>query len=455
MTQLGTIVVAATAGEAGADPALVAVLLVVGLAATMGGLHLLLGRRHPTGTTSATATTPATPADDPDAPCDWELRIDLGDDDPVIARAARGRPCCRHTLRLVSDRPLPPSEVDEHLTWSDARTRATTMAVSSPTRHRVASTSARPRGAGLVVSAAVGRGPGPTITTPWVEAAEGEGTRVEQLWAAHLERLRERGARTADDEVPGLQVRATDRSRLVLEVERGCDRGHHRRRVEVRLAATVEVDGHGDAAVSVDRLGASTTGDLTVRATTVASGAAAAHVVGDGLALPDLAPGQTALVVGQGDDEAVDVGLVLQLTSDLAATLTLPEDAEEVDRRLVVAVDHGIRLVVMPEEMAPPGSGDVACACAPAYQLHLGELPPHDASLPDGQLVLGDGDVLVIRRTATGAGPPRWSVTAGGSPEEDDDDGGGAPGPGAVADGRWAGTGQRVDGDPGRADRLP
>lgn len=453
MTQLGTIVAAAAAGEAGADPALVAVLLVVGLAATMGGLHLLLGRR-PTSTTSATAT-PAAPAGDPDAPCDWELHVDLGDGEPVVARAARGRPCCRHTLRLVSDLPLPPPDADEHLTWSDTRTRATTMAVSSPTRHRVASTSAQPRGAGLVVSAALGRGRGPTITTPWVEAGDDGGTRVEQLWAAHLERLRDRGARTATDDVPGLQVRATDRSRLVLEVERGCDGGHHRRRVEVRLAVTVEVDGHGDAAVSVDRLNASTAGDVTVRATAVASGTGAAHPVGDGVALPDLAPGQTALVVGQGDDEAVDAGLALQVATDLAATLTLPEDADQVDRRLVVAVDHGVRLVVTPEEMAPPGSTGVACACAPAYQLHLGELPPFDASLPDGQLVLGDGDVLVIRRTATGAGPPRWSMRATGSPEEDDDDGGGAPGPGAAADGRRAGAGQRVDRDPGRADRLP
>lgn len=453
MTQLRTIVAAAAAGEAGADPVLVAVLLVVGLAATMGGLHLLLGRR-PTSTASATAT-PAAPAVDPDAPCDWELRVDLGDGEPVVARPARGRPCCRHTLRFASDLPLPPTDVDEHLTWSDARTRATTMAVTSPTRHRVVSTSAQPRGAGLVVSAALGRGPGPTITTPWVEADDDGGTRVEGLWAAHLERLRDRGARTADDEVPGLQVRATDRSQLVLEVERGCDGGHHRRRIEVRLAATVRVDGHGDAAVSVDRLSASTAGDLTVQATTVASGTGAAHPTGDGLALPDLAPGQTALVVGQGDDEAVDAGLALQLASDLAATLTLPEDEDEVDRRLVVAVDHGVRLVVTPEEMAPPGSTGVACACAPAYQLHLGELPPLDASLPDGQLVPDDGDVLVIRRTATGAGPPRWSMTATGSPEEDDDDGGGAPGPGAAADGRRAGAGQRVDRDPGRADRLP
>lgn len=453
MTQLGTIVVAAAAGEAGADPALVAVLLVVGLAATMGGLHLLMGRR-PTTSTSATAT-PAAPAVEPDGPCDWELHVDLGDGQPVVARAARGRPCCRHTLRLVSDLPLPASDVDEHLTWSDARTRATTMAVSSPTRHRVVSTSTQPRGAGLVVSAALGRGPGPTITTPWVEAADDGGTRVERLWAAHLERLRDRGARTADDEVPGLQVRATDRSRLVLEVERGCDDGHHRRRVEVRLAATVRVDGHGDAAVSVDRLSASTTGDLTVRATTVASGTGAGHPTGDGLALPDLAPGQTALVVGQDDDEAVDAGLALQLTSDLEASLTLEEDADEVERRLVVAVDHGIRVVVTPEEMAPPGSTGVACGCAPAYQLHLGELPPLDASLPDGQLVLGDGDVLLIRRTAAGAGPPRWSMTATGSAEEDDDDGGRAPGAGAAADGWRAGVGQRVDRDPGRADRLP
>lgn len=452
MTQLGTIVVAAAAGEAGADPALVAVLLAVGLAATMGGLHLLLGRRS---TSTPTAEDPAAPAVEPDAPCDWELHVVLGDGEPVVARAARGRPCCRHTLRLVSDLPLPPDGVDEHLTWSDAHTRATTMAVSSPTRHRVVSTSAQPRGAGLVVSAALGRGPGPTITTPWVEAADVEGTRVEQLWAAHLERLRNRGARTTTDEGPGLQVRATDRSHLVLEVERGCDGGHHRRRVEVRLAATVQVDGRGDAAVSVDRLSASTSGDLTVQAITVASGTGAAHPTGDGLALPDLAPGQTALVVGQGDDEAVDAGLALQLASDLAATLTLPEDADEVDRRLVVAVDHGVRVQVTPEEMAPPGSTDVACACAPAYQLHLGELPPLDASLPDGQLVLGDGDVLLIHRTAAGAGPPRWSMTATGSAEEDDDDGGGAPGPGTAADGRRVGTGQRVDRDPGRADRLP
>lgn len=430
-------------------------LLLVGVGVTMLGLSLLTGRRTPAPTRQG-AQDPApgghaTPRPVPAAPCDWELRVDT-DGRPVVLRAARGRPCCIHTLVLRSLDPAPAAgTAEERLTWSGDATQVTPTGAATDTRRELITSEAVTAGTGLHVRAAIERATGPRVSTSWLAVPDlGDGIdRAERLWETHLQTLRDRQVRThPEDAVTELATRATTRTRVRLLTERNCAAGHHLTahgttgaelaataspNVYARLdASTVEVwlAGHLDATVTTDDL-AGHHGD---RAATDE-----AHL--------------------EGADRDLDVVLGATIALDLALGT---EGDEPVQAAIEVTAGHRLEVEVHPSVAATPDAPtDLQCACDPTYRLDLGGLPHEPGSAPPGWLTVDGSTFAVHRASVAGAdGTPRWwSVQAGSrddrpGPEGDDGDAGDTTTGGPAADGRRAGAGEHLAGHPGRTDGV-
>jgi hypothetical protein len=459
--------------EAAPTRGILVVLLLVGLVALTAGLRLLLGHRFGRADTASDA--PPAPDTDrrdtddaTDGPrCDWSLVLDTGAGDPIVVRRPRGRTCCVHTVRLASTVALGHGPVvEEHLAWSGDRTRVTGNLVASETHQDLVTHQRVVEGLGLVTTVALARGPGPLIATPWTALPEGHSPAMDQerLWAAHLDTLRERGARTrADGDPASHAVEATDRCEVSIDVSRGCEGGHHvlhaRARTRVRISASAS--GAATARVTVDGSTAWMSGDLGLAATTVVSSAGAVDVAMPDVPRVSLDPVDdpaTVVLVDQADVTAEDGGLDVAVGCDMDVGLVLGPPTDDVaEVRVEVRAEPTLVVRVVP--VARDASHDLGCWCTPTYELRFGELPPgQSAPSPAAQFDV-EGRRFHISRTRGPDldGTPMWTVWDAGEHDDQglDHDSVGQAGRGPAAGRGGTGGGHVGDRDAGAADPRP
>lgn len=481
---LSGVVAAAAADEAAANLGVVVVMLLAGLGITMFGLWLLTSRTRsapdpveepapeeddkPRAEPETPGAEPGPPAD----PCDWELWLDTGDATTLL-RAAEGRACCVHTLRLASRDPWPvPPEPVEQLTWSGEHTQIRSRTASTRTRRDVVTAGADLQPTTLHVAARIQRGPGPTITTSRSGAADGAEA-PETLWADHLRRLQDEDVHTQPtDATVAVDTQAIDRRTVDLEAHRGCDGGLHTldARGSVRATVTGAANDTASSELAALRVAAWLAGDLDVAATAKdghSPGVRVSPLTGaPGVAVTSAAEARAVSLVLTGEDHIRrdGVGLAVTLGGDVAMRLSIgaPRDTAA-DGHLDVTVAHDLVVTVTPPARTEPGSPRLQCACAPNYELRLGDLP-RGGSAPSSSTaghVVVDGRTHLLQRARGEApdDPPGWRVA--GAPTQPDDEAdpdgrgdtsGDTKGAGAAADSRRAGTGQHIDAPAGGAD---
>lgn len=372
--------------------------------------------------------------------CDWELRVDVSDGDPVVVREAAGRPCCVHVLRVRSLDALPASRERAVRTWSGDRTRIGPSRAVSDVRSERRHVQPRARGLDLTLETTLGRQDLPSMVTTMAEAGADQlgRTTAEHLWSAHLVRLRDANVTSHPDEGPArLQTAIRYRTEVALHTTRGCDTSGHR----LDATADVSVDVQGEVGptagtrLRLPNVAGWIEGDLRVAATDpieVSPGTEVHPAPGlDGAAglAVGAAPGSgevRASFAGHAERTVVDDGIGLLMTCAVVADLGLGEAVghhSAAEARIMVGVVHGVRLVVTPHAADVGAEGAErfapACTCAPAYEVQFGAGPDGEAQAPHARLHVDDRSFrldLAARSGATPAGS--WTVR----PDEDGDE---------------------------------
>lgn len=389
---------------------------------------------------------PASPDDD-GSPCDWELRIDVSDDqEPVVVREASARPCCVHVLRVRSlDRLPAPFEQEVH-SWSGERTRIGPSRAVSDVRTDHRRVDPEVRGLDLALAATIARQDRrPVITTVEEAGADELGqTAAERLWEAHLARLRDANVVSDAEEGPArLQTASRHRTQVTLRTTRSCRTGGHR--LDARADVSVDLDGEVTPAVGVrltlPNVAGWVEGDLEGAATEpveVSPGTEVHPAPGldgaEGLVV-EAAPGSGEIrsaFTGHAEHSVVDGGVDLLVACAVVADLGLGEAVghSASEGRLSVAVAHRVQLVVTPHAShvgadEPPPS-DLECSCIPAYELRFGVEPEGAPQTPHARLHVGGQSFRLDVDARPGTDRvPSWTVRAEAG---DDEPPGGATG---------------------------
>lgn len=371
--------------------------------------------------------------EDDGGPCDWELRVDVSDEPPLVVRPATGRPCCVHVLRVRSLDALPEPRESDHRTWSGERTRIGPSRAVSDVRSDSRQVRPAVQGLGLSLDAALSRqNRSAVVTTTDDVVADDEGhTAAEQLWSAHLARLRDANVVSDPDEGPArLQTATRHRTEVALQSTRACRTGGHQ--LDVSADVSVDVDGEVTPAtgtrLALPNVAGWIEGDLAVAATDrveVAPGTEVHPAPGidgvSGLAV-GAAPGSgevRATFTGHADSSVVDDGIGLLMAAAVVADLGLGEAVGHpaAHGRISVAVGHRARLVVTPHATDVEADGaarpDLGCACTPAYEVEFGVAQKEGAQAPHARLrVEGRGFRLDADERPGADRAPTWTVRA-------------------------------------------
>lgn len=385
-----------------------------------------------------TATTPPPRSDDPpSADCDWAVWWDLGDGKWRPLRHPVGRSCC-HVV--VTVRELTPDvscdERREALGWTGERTRIGMRQAVTPTARDVVVRHATARDGGVGAGVALERTPGPTVVTPARRRAAGHAPstastpadEAAQLWACHVDDLRDRGAGPVPAEGPSVapdEVRR--RVEVVVRVQRGCGT----RAVPVTVDARVRARLSGTASPGAATMAAPTLASwVTVDGRVVAADAPTTAPTGlaswsrvtteagpaiDATALP-FGPTCDAEWSGRWAG-AVDPSVVRLVAGSTVALAIdgLGNGAVPASARLDATTTAQVRIHV--GDATRDGTAAACPRCLPRLVLHIGPgtdtpaRPDAHGATWDGTIGW-DGRVLRLRAPAAGSDHPAWTVDA-------------------------------------------